>query len=105
MAAILAIGVRQIAQLAGDHVSEVASVDEQDLADAAAVPLPWRSFRNEPQTTGIPVLKKQLVGHGDNAVDEVLLDELAADVALSARSSMTAIRWQGRIPLCPWSGW
>src|SRR5579875_3478204 len=86
------VGVVEDAQAAGFHAAELAGVDEQDFALTLAVAVAVAVLGDEPQADGDAGVEEQPVGHGDDAVDEVGFDELAADVAFDA-----AIGGQGAV--------
>ena len=74
------------AQNAVDHVPELASVDEEGLAGAIEVFRRRRllALREEPDAGGNLGVREELTRKRDHALDEVGLNEGAADVALAA---------------------
>ena len=91
MAAPGVVGVRdagdvlrgQVAVGSVRHVSELAGVDEQYLSAAVAAVAVAPPAGQEPQAGGYLGRSEELAGQCDDAVDEVGLDQVLADLALA----------------------
>ena len=69
-----------------DHGADLAGIDEEGLAFAVAVAafaVGFFVFGQEPEADGDRGGVEELAGQGDHAVDEVVLDELLADLAFA----------------------
>ncbi len=83
---LLQVGVGQFAVDAVDEGAEFAGVDEEGVLAAvaeAAFGVGGFVFREEPEADGDLGAVEELAGEGDHAIDEVGLDEGAADVAFA----------------------
>ena len=78
------VGVEELAVGAVGHAAEVAGVDHEDLAPAVAQARVGLVAGEQPQAHGDLGAVEELGGEGDHAVDEVGLDDGAADLALAA---------------------
>ena len=81
---LLNVFVAQRSQTAVRHRAEPSGVDEQHFALTFAVLRVAAAIAaDEPEANGDAGVEEELVGHCDDAVHEVGLDELAADLALA----------------------
>ena len=76
---LLDIGIGQLAELAGDHRAHLAGVDEEGLARLLFV------FGDEPEGNRDLGGVEQLGRQGDDAVHQVSVHDVFADIALAAR--------------------
>ena len=75
--------IRQFAMRAVDHDTELARVDEKDLAAAVAVFVVFRIASEEPEAGGNLCGVKELAGQRDHAVDEIGFDYIFSDFAFA----------------------